>query len=130
LLPFPDAEYPGEYADHATDRSSQHAADRSSRLVAGLRSLLHALDQALSISCGGCVEKQEGNHAKREGQSQLRARGQWPADHYLISLSISIWPERFWSAPIRPSQKHYRLRTMRVHHPTVQMPVRKALRQE
>src|ERR1700736_828420 len=58
LLPFPDPEHPGEYADHATDRASQHAADRSGGLVAGLRSLLDALHQALRLSCGGRVEKQ------------------------------------------------------------------------
>jgi len=55
LSVFPDTKHAGEYADHPADRTSQHAADRSGSLVAGLRSLLDALNQPLASTAEGAL---------------------------------------------------------------------------
>jgi hypothetical protein len=86
LLAFPNSQHPGEYADHATNRPSEHATHRARCLVAGLRALLDALDEALRISGAGCVENEDGKRPKHGAQPRVPTRRHWPAGHYSISM--------------------------------------------
>jgi hypothetical protein len=84
LLVFADAEHPGDYTNHPTDRPAQNASDRSGGLVAFRGSLLNALNQPLRIRSRRPAEKQGDNGSKRKTQSHARRRSR--TDHCLISM--------------------------------------------